>query len=112
MAALVLSGTGARDAACPGRARRRLTMVGAVVLGPSWPGRWPGARAGLPALFGRMTGRLACATPMRNPRRTAGTASALMVGVAVVTLFTVFAASISRTIDDTIDGQFAATDLV
>ena len=40
---------------------------------------------------------------MRNPRRTAGTASALMVGVAVVTLFTVFAASLKASIDDTID---------
>src|SRR5690606_32914103 len=47
----------------------------------------------------------------RNPRRTAATASALMVGIAVVTLFTVQAASIKRAIDDTVDAQFGG-DLV
>ena len=48
---------------------------------------------------------------MRNPRRTAGTASALMVGVGVVTLFTVFAASLKASLDDTIDRSFGG-DLV
>ena len=48
---------------------------------------------------------------MRNPRRTAGTASALMVGVAVVTLFTVFAASLKASVDDAVERSFAG-DLV
>jgi putative ABC transport system permease protein len=58
-----------------------------------------------------MTGALARQNALRNPRRTAGTASALMVGVAVVTLFTVFAASLQASIDDTIDRSFGG-DLV
>ena len=58
-----------------------------------------------------MTGALARQNAMRNPRRTAGTASALMVGVGVVTLFTVFAASLQASIDDTIDRSFGG-DLV
>ncbi len=48
---------------------------------------------------------------MRNPRRTAATASALMVGVGVVTLFTVLAASVKVAIDDTVSEQFGG-DLV
>ncbi len=43
---------------------------------------------------------------MRSPRRTAGTAGALMVGVAVVTLFTVFAASLKSSIDDAVGASF------
>ena len=47
---------------------------------------------------------------MRNPRRTAGTASALMVGVAVVTLFvSVVAASVKQSIDDTVSDSSPAT---
>ena len=83
---------------------------------PSWPGRWwpappPGCSATPVARLRGMTGALARENAMRNPRRTAATASALMVGVAVVTLFTVFAASLKASIDDTIDRSFAG-DLV
>ena len=48
---------------------------------------------------------------MRNPRRTAATAAALMVGMAVVTLFTVFAASLKASVDETVSKQFGG-DLV
>ena len=58
-----------------------------------------------------MTGALARQNAMRNPRRTAATASALMVGVGVVTLFTVLAASVKVAIDDTVSEQFGG-DLV
>ena len=51
---------------------------------------------GGPLTFRGMSGTLARRNAMRNPRRTAGTASALMVGVAVVTLFTVVAASVKQ----------------
>ena len=60
--------------------------------------------APLPRLRG-VTGSLARRNAMRNPRRTAGTATALMVGVGVVTLFTVFAASIKASVDDTVAGS-------
>ncbi len=48
---------------------------------------------------------------MRNPRRTAGTAAALMVGVGVVTLFTIFAASLKASIDNSVSQSFTG-DLV
>jgi putative ABC transport system permease protein len=82
-----------------------LTIVGVSVFGPVVAR--PASRvlgAPLPRLRG-ITGALARRNAMRNPRRTAGTATALMIGVGVVTLFTVFAASMKASIDDTIAGS-------
>ncbi|MER6100260.1 FtsX-like permease family protein [Streptomyces sp. NPDC001728] len=50
---------------------------------------------------------LARRNALRSPGRTAATATALMIGVAVVTLFTVFGASLKATMDDTVDRSFA-----
>jgi putative ABC transport system permease protein len=58
-----------------------------------------------------VTGTLARQNAMRNPRRTSGTAAALMVGVGVVTLFTVFAASLKASVNHAISQTFAG-DLV
>jgi putative ABC transport system permease protein len=88
-----------------------LTLVGVVVLGPI-VARPAAAALGAPqAARPGMSGTLARRNSMRNPKRTASTASALMIGVAVVSLFTVVAASIKQSIDDTVDAQFAG-DLV
>ena len=88
-----------------------LAIVGVVVLGPI-AARPAASVLGTPiAKLRNMTGLLARENAMRNPRRTAATASALMVGVAVVTLFTVFAASVKASIDDTVSKQFGG-DLV
>ena len=50
---------------------------------------------------------------MRNPKRTAATASALMIGVGLVTFITIFAAStkasFSATVDDAFTGDFVVT---
>ncbi|MDN3024075.1 ABC transporter permease [Streptomyces sp. S.PB5] len=54
-----------------------------------------------------VTGGLARRNALRSPRRTAATASALMIGVAVVCLFTVFAASLKATMDQTVSRSFA-----
>ncbi len=48
---------------------------------------------------------------MRDPRRTSASASALMVGTAVVALFITFGASIKATIEDTVDQDFGG-DLI
>ncbi len=86
-------------------------LVAMVMLGPVVAGRasatlgWP-----LTKVQG-LVGRLAVRNARRNPRRTAGTASALMVGVAVVTLFTVFAASLKASVDDATSRSFEG-DLV
>lgn len=54
-----------------------------------------------------VTGSLARRNALRSPRRTAATASALMIGVAVVSLFTVFGASLKATMDETVARSFA-----
>ena len=48
---------------------------------------------------------------MRDPRRTAGSASALMIGTAVVALFTTFGASIKASVDEMVNEDFGG-DLV
>ncbi|MEZ5076138.1 MAG: FtsX-like permease family protein [Solirubrobacterales bacterium] len=57
----------------------------------------------------RLTGRLARENAQRNPGRTAITAAALMIGVALVAFVTIFAAglksSISEAVDDTFQGD-------
>ena len=79
----------------PLAARPAASALGAVL----------GATRGLP-------GRLARDNAIRNPRRTASTATALVVGVAVVSLFTVFAASLRTGIDDEVSAGFGDADLV
>ncbi|CCK32285.1 ABC transport system integral membrane protein [Streptomyces davaonensis JCM 4913] len=54
-----------------------------------------------------VTGGLARRNALRTPKRTAATASALMIGVAVVSLFTVFGASLKATMDQTVSRSFA-----
>lgn len=50
---------------------------------------------------------LARRNALRSPGRTAATATALMIGVAVVSLFTVFGASLKATMDQTVSRSFA-----
>jgi putative ABC transport system permease protein len=59
----------------------------------------------LPRLRG-MAGNLARENALRNPRRTAATASALMIGVGLVAFIGIFAASAKASLDDTIKKQF------
>ena len=92
----------------PGRPRRaRSRIVGVVVLGPVVARAASGVLGAPLRRLRGVTGALARENAMRNPRRTAATASALMVGVAVVTLFTVFAASLKASIDDAVERSFA-----
>jgi putative ABC transport system permease protein len=58
-----------------------------------------------------LTGRLARENAERNPSRTAVTAAALMIGLALVTFVTVLAAGLRASINDTVDENFAG-DLV
>ncbi len=85
-------------------------FIGVAVLGPVIAR--PVSRAlgaPLPSLRG-VTGRLARDNATRNPRRTAATAAALMIGVALVGLVTILAASttasIESIVDDTLTGDF------
>jgi putative ABC transport system permease protein len=62
---------------------------------------WPLERAR------RLIGRLARENSQRNPSRTAVTAAALMIGLALVTFVTVFAAGLKGSVSQVIDENFA-----
>jgi putative ABC transport system permease protein len=107
----------------PGSALKR---IGAVVLGgvlnvfllaivlimwirravsrwePEWPIEFPGV------LPDRTMNRVATENSRRNPQRTASTASALMIGLALVTLVAVLAAGIISTFKSAVDDIFTS----
>jgi putative ABC transport system permease protein len=63
---------------------------------------WPATR------IGGTAGTLARANAMRNPARTASTASALMIGLALVTLVAVLAAGLKSTFESSVNQLFKA----
>jgi putative ABC transport system permease protein len=63
---------------------------------------WPATR------IGGTAGRLARGNAMRNPARTASTASALMIGLALVTLVSVLAAGLKSTFEHSVNQIFTA----
>lgn len=78
-----------------------LCLLGAIVLGPAVAR--PAVRV-LGAPFRRSTtGRIATQNAARNPRRTATTAVALMIGLTLVTAFGVLGASTTASTDAVID---------
>jgi putative ABC transport system permease protein len=66
-------------------------------------------------LFGTV-GRLAAQNALRNPRRTGATASALMIGLALMTMMSIFGASASASTDaaigQTLTSQFIVSNVV
>lgn len=83
-------------------------FVAAVLFGPALVRPvtkvlgWPVVR------FGGTVGRLSRENARRAPRRSAATASALTVGLALITMSTVLAASMNVSADRSIEDQFAA----
>jgi putative ABC transport system permease protein len=55
-----------------------------------------------------VAGRLARENAMRNPGRTAVTAAALMIGLALVTFVSILAAGVKSSIDDTVENRMRA----
>ena len=79
------------------------TLLGVALLSPQLVKPLASAfGAPLERLRG-IPGRLARENAVRNPARTASTAAALMIGLALVSFVTVFAAGIKGSIDDAID---------
>ena len=81
-------------------------FIGVFILGPTIArpvSRFLGAPI---ARFRGKTGALAQQNAMRNPKRTARTAAALMIGVALVAGVTVLASTLTATIEDVIGDQF------
>ncbi|MEU3301325.1 FtsX-like permease family protein [Streptomyces sp. NPDC006678] len=84
-----------------------LALAAFVVLGPVASSTAVRILGGPLDRLRGVTGRLAGRNALRSPKRTAATASALMIGVAVVSLFTVFGASLKATMDRTVSRSFA-----
>jgi putative ABC transport system permease protein len=85
-----------------------LQFIGVFVLGPLYS-RFASYLIGSPiARIKGITGTLARENAGRNPRRTAVTASALMIGVALVGFITVFAASAKESFLGAIDQQITS----
>jgi putative ABC transport system permease protein len=87
-----------------------LTFLGVVILSPL-------LTKPIAGLIGRlvgwgMSGRLGVRNALRNPRRTAVTAAALMIGVTLVSAASVLGESFTRTIDQTINASVGAEVIV
>jgi putative ABC transport system permease protein len=87
-------------------------FAGVSALGPVMARRFSRI-VGWPLRLRGMAGTLARENAARNPRRTAATASALMIGVGLVTLITVFAASaktsVATSVDKAMKSEYIAT---
>ncbi|MFI5047293.1 MAG: ABC transporter permease [Acidimicrobiia bacterium] len=119
-----------------------VALLGLGLFGPSMSGKFLGGSAGLvglaaamvfigvamlsplvarpvsqflgwaPARFRGMAGVLARENAIRNPRRTATTASALMIGLALITLVAIIGASAKKSFTSIIDNSVRADYIV
>ncbi|MFF0111073.1 ABC transporter permease [Streptomyces prasinus] len=98
--AVVLSATtmGGSDGQVPMAVGAVLLIIGVFVLTPLLSRPLIAAVAPVLRVFG-MSGKLARQNAVRNPRRTAATASALMIGLTLITGMTVVAGSLQNAID-------------
>ncbi|NLU75837.1 ABC transporter permease [Streptomyces sp. HNM0575] len=99
--ALVLYGAGMDDsdtAKLPLGAGAATLLIGVFVLTPLLSRPLIAAAAPLMRIFG-VSGKLARQNSVRNPRRTAATASALMIGLTLITGMTVIAGSVQQAIE-------------
>jgi putative ABC transport system permease protein len=89
-----------------------IVFLGVAVLGPMISAPISGA-LGIPIeKMKGITGALARENAKRNPKRTSATAAALMIGVALVGLITVFAASARTSVNAAIDRSMKADYVV
>jgi putative ABC transport system permease protein len=113
---LVLMGFGLFDVLTPGEAwvgiGAAIVFIGVALLSPRLvPPLASVVGRPLERLRG-VSGRLARENSIRNPGRTASTAAALMIGLALVSFVTVFAAGLKGSIDRAIDDGITADLLV
>ncbi|MFF4959232.1 ABC transporter permease [Streptomyces sp. NPDC001222] len=89
-----------------------LTLLATVIAGPLLVRPVIRVLGGaFPALFGTV-GRMSQRNALRNPRRTGATASALMVGIALVAGMSVASTSMSKSFDQQIDKTLGADFVV
>ena len=117
---LIVLGVAAAAAAMgweDGSTGRRAALVGVAALGAISGLFLAGPALSLPVVppFGRAiglpfgaVGKLASTNTSRNPRRTATTAFALMLGIALVTVIGMLGASMKHSVDDMAKSEFSA----
>jgi len=119
-AALALLGAGLMLAGLVGEGGRGAALVGGGVLAVLIGVALLSPVLGRPVLYGvgrlyrplGTVGLLATQNALRNPRRTAATASALMIGLALVATMSVLGASTNASIDATVDESLVADYVV
>ncbi|NJP46242.1 ABC transporter permease [Actinacidiphila epipremni] len=89
-----------------------LTLVGFVIVGPLLAGVIVRAVSAVVLRFFGPMGRLAERNALRNPRRTGATASALMIGLALVAGMSVVGSSMVASADDQLDSSVGADFIV
>ncbi|MDT3398345.1 FtsX-like permease family protein [Streptomyces sp. B1866] len=97
-ALLVIAGTGMEDGKTAMGFGAGVLVIGVFVLTPLLSRPLIAAAGPLLRGFG-ISGKLARQNAVRNPRRTAATASALMIGLTLITGMTVIAGSLQKAID-------------
>jgi putative ABC transport system permease protein len=85
----------------------QFTFIGVAVLSP-FVARPLATAIGAPARRLGMTGRLGQENAKRNPRRTASTAAALMIGLGLVVFVSVFMTTLKASASDTLDETLRA----
>ncbi|MEU0676178.1 FtsX-like permease family protein [Streptomyces sp. NPDC006172] len=95
LAATTMKGT---DGQAPMSIGAMLLVIGVFILTPLLSRPLVAAAAPALRVFG-VSGKLARQNAVRNPRRTAATASALMIGLTLITGMTVMAGSLQKSID-------------
>ncbi|MEV0737066.1 FtsX-like permease family protein [Streptomyces sp. NPDC050549] len=88
-----------------------LLIIGVFILTPLLSRPLIAAAAPLLRIFG-ISGKLARQNSVRNPRRTAATASALMIGLTLITGMTVMAGSLQQAIDRMASSAISADYIV
>jgi putative ABC transport system permease protein len=105
LAAVAMDGSSAAKVLGLGAA---VTFVGLVICAPVLSRPVVRAVASPLLAISRTIGRLARDNSLRNPRRTATTAISLMIGLALVSAFSVLASSTKSSVDALIDDQVTA----
>ncbi|WP_254395229.1 ABC transporter permease [Streptomyces sp. AC512_CC834] len=106
-AALVLPATSMEDGMAPMGLGAVLLLIGVFVLTPLLSRHMIAAAAPVLRLF-HVSGELAHQNAVRNPRRTAATASALMIGLTLITGLTVIAGGVQQAVEKLAAGSLKA----
>jgi len=112
-AALMASGLAASDGSIESVGfGALLVFLGVAMLSPLLAPAASRVLGWFPARVRGMSGVLARENALRSPRRTASTAAALMIGLALVSVVAIFGASVKQTLGDVIESDFRAEFLL